>query len=166
MEKSTVRKLHDAMNKALVQIAKDNGFEFIPGNMSYSELEVTGKVKFVVKGKKAQIEERENSRLAIGPLKVGDKVFLAGRPEEYEIVKFTIMSGAHIRNVKTGKLYRCKQWELSYSTKPLFDKGMDCLECGAKGTVIQTGARRVGPELAMVTYTCTACKHSFKEPID
>lgn len=105
MEKSTVKKLHLAVNKVLETVAKEHGFVYKSKNMSYSDCEVSGRMVFVVEGK--QVEMMQNTEM-YAPLgcayKVGDPIDI--QRKTYEIKEFTKRGCAIIIDINTGKEYR------------------------------------------------------------
>jgi hypothetical protein len=113
MERSTVKKLHAEINEALKKVAEANGFVFQTGNLRYSDLDVTGRVKFIVASKAGEYQASNKITSHYSGLLAGDEVRLAGHPETYKIVEFTKRGSAIIIptrdfNSPLSKKYRAK----------------------------------------------------------
>jgi hypothetical protein len=114
MDRSTVKQLHRAVDAALKQAASTCGFDYQPGGMRFTDVEVTGRMRFVVHGKQAVVAAQTNA-YALDGLKVGDTVQINGRGETYKILQFNPRGGSRIQRLSNGKVYRCAQVAL---TKP------------------------------------------------
>lgn len=119
MERELVKKLHKDIDEALRKVAEANGFTYKPGNLTYSDADVRGKVQFILASKKDVFEARNviKQDTASG-LKAGDEVSLVGHPEQYVIDSFTNRGSAIIilkRDFGTpsAKKYRAKTVYLS-----------------------------------------------------
>jgi hypothetical protein len=106
MDGGTVMKLHRACDAALVAVAKAHGFTYVPGTMRYTDIKVSGRMQFVMAGQEQVLASQSNA-YAVTAHKVGDTVTIKG--EAYVIEKFTPRQGSHIRRVRDGKKFRCRQ---------------------------------------------------------
>lgn len=115
MTREQVKALHRAVDTALASVAQAQGFVYRPGSMSFGDAEVSGRIKFVLAGKTALVDQR----YAVGGLKVGDEVSMTGDPkgEQYTITGFTPRGGAKIVRDGDGKAFRCPQYRLDNGKK-------------------------------------------------
>ena len=114
MDRSTVKQLHRAVDAVLKKAASECGFDYQPGGMRFTDVEVTGRMRFVVHGKQAEVA-KQTQVYALDGLKVGDTVQINGRGETYKILQFNPRGGSRIQRLSDGKVYRCAQTAL---TKP------------------------------------------------
>lgn len=168
--RSTVKALHQDIDKALVQVAKKHGFTYLPAGLRFTDLDIKGQILFVLDGKEQQLVQARTGHLAIGDLKIGERVSIVGKADyvTYTIEKFTPQGGSHIVRDSDGKRFRCPQTSLvkKGATAPAaLEHATDCPECKQKKYVM-TGSRRAGPELAIQTWKCMGCGHTEQEPID
>lgn len=108
MERSQVKKLHQAVDVALKKAASECGFEYQPGSMRFTDVEVTGRMRFVLAGKQDEIA-KQTQVYALDGLKIGDTVQVNGRGELYKIVQFNPRGGSRIQRLSNGRVYRCPQ---------------------------------------------------------
>jgi hypothetical protein len=107
IERSRVKKLHQDINAALTKVAKENGFVFNAGSLRYSDLDVSGRMKFVLDGK--QIEFANRNTISSAPslgLAVGDVVVLGENPEQYKIIGFSNRGSINVSRVRDNKGFR------------------------------------------------------------
>lgn len=108
MEKEIVKKLHREVNQALAAVAKANGFVFNPGNFTYTDLDVRGKMSFIKADKQVAYADRHtiSSVPSLG-LAVGDKVKLnPNATVEYKITSFGKRGGINVERLPDGKPFR------------------------------------------------------------
>lgn len=107
MDRDLVKTLHKRIDEALDKVAKENGFIYKPGSLRYSDVDVSGKVRFILTEKKTEFDARHNITEYLG-LKAGTQVRVGLRPEVYEVTGFTTRGSALLKRVRDGKLFRAK----------------------------------------------------------
>jgi len=141
MDRGKVKALQADVKQALEKVAEVHGFVYEPGSMRYSDVDVTGRMQFVLTGKRAVVASQSNAH-AINGLKVGDVVVVAGdaKRETYTIERFTPRGGSRIRRVRDGKGFRCPQVRLQPA-------GGKALAPSLTDAVIREIIRRTEPRL-------------------
>jgi len=114
IERERVKSLHTAVNEAMEAVGRVHGFEYRSGTFSFGDVEVNGRVSFILAGKVAVAMQNKTGHLAVGDLKIGDRVKLRSERnnETYTIEKFTPAGGSHIKRERDGKKFRCRQMAL------------------------------------------------------
>jgi len=111
IERERVKSLHTAMDEALTAVGKVHGFEYKSAGLRFGDVEVSGRVSFILAGKVAVAMQEKTGHLAQGDLKIGDRVTIRNErsTDTYTIEKFTPGGGSHIKRERDGKKFRCRQ---------------------------------------------------------
>jgi hypothetical protein len=108
MNRAIVKALHKDVDAALAEVAKKHGFEYKPSNCRFSDVDVTGRMCFVLAGK---ADDRQNQMAeALGlSFRVGDKVLCGAK--EFTVVGFKRSGSVLIQNAN-GKTFRAYAHQL------------------------------------------------------
>jgi hypothetical protein len=150
MTKDTVRALHKDIDKVLDGVAKAHGFLYTPGGLRYSEIDITGRMKFILKGKEAQAM---NSRSVDG-FKVGAKVKVPTHPQygTFTVESISNRGSLHVTRDRDGKRFRLKPGQAVAADGSPAPNAMECPDC--KKMTMTSTSQVVGPECVKVTYRC------------
>ncbi len=106
IERGVVKKLHHAINEALERVGNQYGFKYATGGMRFSDIDVTGKMKFILESKLPTINKA--SEQATGFV-IGETVTVGGKPMvEYEVTGYTGRNASKIglERLTDGKKFR------------------------------------------------------------
>jgi len=108
LDKPKVKMLHEAVNTALSNVAKEQGFTYQPAGFRYDSFTAGGRINFVLAGTEKKLAELTGS-FAMNGIKVGDTVTVGDKPVQYSVESFTPRGGSRIVRLRDGKQFRCKQ---------------------------------------------------------
>lgn len=117
MEKEKVKKLHHEVDEALKRVAAANGFTYKSGTMRYGDLDVRGKMEFILAGHELEVKAKKNLNFDFSTgLRANDIVTVNGKPDiTYKIIDFTTRGTARMIRQADGNSFISKPMWLKKS---------------------------------------------------
>lgn len=107
LDRRKVKALHEAIIEVLKKVAEEQGFIYEPSALRFNDIDVTGKMKFILKGREEEALRRESLRSSLSErFPFGERVSLSHDPGvEYRVRGFKGKDVLILR-VSDGKTFR------------------------------------------------------------